>query len=61
MPRALIEPRLGTNKQKLKIKPEMNNTKSTLPPNLQIIKQKLLSGSDFAEYHHYFLYIINEL
>ena len=50
MPRTLIKSRLHSNKQKHKIKQEMNNTKSNLPPNLQIIKQKLLSGNGFVVY-----------
>ena len=29
------------------MKQEVNNTKSYLPPNLQSIKQKLLSGNGF--------------
>ena len=40
MPKILIKPRLHTNKQKLKIKPELNKTQSNLPPNLQAFKQK---------------------
>ena len=28
----------------------MNNTKSNLPPHLQTVKQKLLSGNGFVEY-----------
>ena len=47
MPRTLIKPRLHSNKNKPKIKREINNTKSNLPPNLQSFKQKLLSGNGF--------------
>ena len=43
----LIKSRLQTNKNKPKIKPELNSTKSSLPPNLQAFKQKLLSGIGF--------------
>ena len=46
----LIKSRLRFNKQKPKIKQEYNKTQSTLPPNLQIFKQKLLSGNGFFEY-----------
>ena len=42
MPKTLIKSRLHSNKHKLKTKQEINNTKSTLPPNLQTFKQKLL-------------------
>ena len=50
MPRTLIKSRLQSNKHKPKIKQEINNTKSNLPPHLQSFKQKLLSGSGFIEY-----------
>ena len=50
MPKRLIKSRLHSNKQKPKIKQEMNSTKSNLPPHLQSFKQKLLSGSGFVEY-----------
>ena len=50
MPSTLINSRLHSNKQKTKIKQEMNNTKSILPPHLQSFKQKLLSGNGFVEY-----------
>ena len=51
MPRTIIKSRLHSNKQKPKIKQEVNNTKSNLPPNLQSFKQKLLSGDDFIKYN----------
>ena len=35
MPRTLIKSRLHSNKQKFEIKPELNDTKSKLPPHLQ--------------------------
>ena len=38
---------LQSYKHKPKIKQEPNNTKSNLPPNLQIVHQKLLSSNDF--------------
>ena len=50
MPRTLIKSRLHSNKHKPKINQEINNTKSTLPPNLQSFKQKLLSGNGFIVY-----------
>ena len=50
MPRILIKSRLHSNKHKPKIKQEVNNTKSTLPPNIQSLKQKLLSGKGFIYY-----------
>ena len=50
MPKTLIKSRLHSNKQKPKIKQEMNSTKSLLPPNIQTFKQKLLSGNGFIEY-----------
>ena len=51
MPKTLIKPRLHSNKHKPKIKQEINNTKSNLPPNLQTFKQKLLSGNGFIKYN----------
>ena len=51
MPRTLIKSRLPSNKNKPKIKQEKNNTKSTLPPNLQTFKQKLLTGNGFVKYN----------
>ena len=50
MPRTLIKSRLHSNIQKLKIKPELNDTQSKLPPHLQAFKRKLLSGNGFVEY-----------
>ena len=50
MPKPLIKSRLHSNKQKPKIKQEINNTKWTLPPHLQSFKQKLLSGNGFIIY-----------
>ena len=50
MPKTLIKSRLHSNKQKPKIKQELNNTKTALPPNSQAFKQKLLSGNGFVEY-----------
>ena len=50
MRKTLKKSRFQTNKQKLKIKLELNNSKSPLLPNLQSLKQKLLSGSCFLVY-----------
>ena len=50
MPKTIIKSILQSIKQKIKYKPEMNRTKSKLPPNLQTFKQKLLSGSVFLVY-----------
>ena len=50
MPRTLIKSRLHPNKKKIKIKHEINDTKSNLAPHLQTFKQKLLSGNGFVEY-----------
>ena len=50
MPKTLMKSRLHFNKHKPKIKQDNNNTKLNLPPNLQIFKQKLLSGDGFVEY-----------
>ena len=50
MPRTLIKSRLHSNKNKPKIKQEINNTKSNLPQHLQSFKQKLLSGIGFLIY-----------
>ena len=50
MPRTLIKSRLHSKKNKPKIKQEVNNTKSNLPPHLQTFKQKLLSGNGFIIY-----------
>ena len=50
MPKTLIKSRLHSNKQNLKIKPELNDTKSKLPPHLQSFKEKLLSANGFIVY-----------
>ena len=51
MPTTLIKSRLYSNKNKPKIKQEINNTKSNLPPHLQSFKQKILSGNGFLKYN----------
>ena len=47
MTKTLLKSQLVLNKSKIKTKPELNITKSTLHPNLQIFKQKLISGNGF--------------
>ena len=46
----LIKSGLLFKKHKPKIKQEINNTKSSLPPHLQSFNQKLLSGNGFLIY-----------
>ena len=50
MPRTLIKSRLHPNKHRTKIKQELNNTKSKIPPNLKTFNRKLLSGYGFLVY-----------
>ena len=50
MPKTIIKSRLHSNKNKPKIKQEVNSTKSNLPPHIQAFKQKLLSGNGFIYY-----------
>ena len=50
MPKTIIKSRLLSNKNKSKIRQKINNTKSNLPPHLQLFKQKLLSGKGFIIY-----------
>ena len=42
MPKIFIKSKLHSNKRKLKVKPELKNNKSNLPPKLQAFKQNLL-------------------
>ena len=49
MPKTLIKSRFHSHKHKPKVKQEQKD-KSSLPPNLQTFKQKLLSGNGFVEY-----------
>ena len=51
MPKTLIKSRLHSNKQKSKIKKEVNSIKSNLLPHIQTFKQKLLSGNGFVKYN----------
>ena len=53
MQRTLIKSRLRSNKNKPKIKQEVNITKSNLPPHLQTFKQKLLSVYGFLKYNQF--------
>ena len=50
MPKTIIKSRLHSNKHKPKIKQEPNKAQSNLPPKLQTLRQKLLSGNGFVEY-----------
>ena len=49
MPRTLMKSRLHANKHKLKIKQEVNNTKSNLSPHVQSFKLKLCQGNGFLK------------
>ena len=51
MPRTLKISRLHSNKHIPKTKQEINNTNSSLPPDLQVFKQRLLSGNGFLKYN----------
>ena len=51
MPRTLKKSRLHPNRHKPKIKQDVNNTKSNLPPHLQSFKQKLSSANGFIKYN----------
>ena len=53
MPKTLIKSRLNSNKEKPKIKQEININKSNLPPHLQAFKDKLLSGNGFIKYNKF--------
>ena len=55
MPKTLIKSRLHSNKHKPKINQEINTTKSNLPRNLQLFKQKLLTGNGFIKFNWFFL------
>ena len=50
MPETLLKIRKHCNNYKPKSKQELNDTKSTLTPNLQSFKQKLLSGIGILVY-----------
>ena len=50
MPKTLIKSRIQSNKHKPNIIQEPNKSHSSLPPNLQTFKQKLLSGNGFIHY-----------
>ena len=54
MPKTLIKSRLHSNEHKPKNKQEINNTTLKLPPNLQFLKRKLLSGNGFIEYKSFY-------
>ena len=48
MPQTLIKPRLRFIKPKQKRKPQMQNTTSTSPSNLETFEKHLLSGYGFV-------------
>ena len=50
MPKTLVKSQFFPDKNKIKNKPELNNSKSNLPPNFQKLKQKLLSGNELFIY-----------
>ena len=50
MPRTLTKSRLHCKKHKPKFQQQPNSTKSSLRPNLQSYKQKLISGNGFFQY-----------
>ena len=50
MTKTSLKSRLFPNNNKIKIKPQIENKTSILPPNLQSFKQKLLSGNGFIKY-----------
>ena len=50
MTRTLMKSRLHSNKHKPKIKQEVKNVQSKLPPNLQSFKQKRLTANGFIIY-----------
>ena len=49
MTKPLKKSTLFPNRNGIENEPEMDYTKSTLPPNLEIFKQKLLSRIGFVE------------
>ena len=60
MPRTIIKSRFHSNKHKPKIKQELNNTKSNLPPHLQTFKKIYYQETALLNINSFF-YIINEL
>ena len=50
MAQTIIKPRLFSYKSKMKIKPELNITKSTFSPNLQTFKQSYYQEMVFLIY-----------
>ena len=61
MPRALIKSRLHFNKQKLKIKQEVNNTESNLPHLNKNYYQEMASLYNRIRVSILFLYLTNEI
>ena len=50
MTKALMKSRLLSKKNEIKFTPELDNTKSILPPILQTFKQHLFPGNGFFVY-----------
>ena len=50
MTKTLIKPRLFSYKLKQKVKRQIENNQSQLPPNLQSFNQKFLSRDGFVKY-----------
>ena len=61
MPKTLIKSRLHSNKHKPKMKQARNNTKSNLPPHLQIFKQNYYQEMGLLNLNKRILFYINEL
>ena len=61
MPKTLIKSKLHSNKQKIKYKPDMNRTKSNLPPTLQTFKKNYYQATASLNINSWFFYFINEL
>ena len=59
MPKTLIKSRLHPEKQKPKIKQEVNNTKSNLPPRLQSFKKNCFQETVLLNINNSIYTIIN--
>ena len=53
--KTLKKSRLHSYKHKPKIKQEVINPESNLPPHLQSFKRKILSGNGFVEYRLFYI------
>ena len=52
MTKTLVKPRLFSNKLQQKPKHQISNNQSTLLPNLQSFKQKVISGNSSLVYKY---------